>query len=283
MNRTYFSFALGVLIALASSVAGAESTPPPPDWNDRPSVYLANSPPETVANSVNQVESAPAPNSSPKSETNPTNDALTSDNTAIEHANHETPALPRSESPGRRLAPSSRSDLYSQASSGEQVTANHKKKLLEFGLPAQSIYTVLSALVIVIGAFLVFAWALRRGTKTNQSLLPSDVASVLGRVPLAARQFAELLRVGNKLVLVSLTPGGATTLTEVTDPAEVDRLVGLCRQHDPHSTTRAFEQVFQQLSSEPGRPGFFGDDSLPTSFPPIAGAYRAQRGATTRA
>jgi flagellar biogenesis protein FliO len=284
MHRTYSLFALGVLFAHASSAVGAELTPPPPDWNDRPSVYQVNSSPATVANPVNQAERAPEPIVSPRSEANPMGNASTSEqNTAIVGANHEMPALPSPEAPGRRLAPPSQSNLYSQASNSEQRAASHKKKLLEFGLSAQSIYTVLSALVIVIGAFLIFAWALRRGTRKSQSLLPSDVASVLGRVPLAARQFAELLRVGNKLVLVSLTPGGATTLTEVTDPAEVDRLLGLCQQHDPHSTTKAFEKVFQQLSSEPGRAGFFGDDSLPTSFSPIAGAYRAQRGAPTRA
>ena len=55
--------------------------------------------------------------------------------------------------------------------------------------------------------------------RAGRGSLPTDVVSVLGRVPLAARQLAELLRVGNKLVLVSLTPTGAQTLTEVTDPA----------------------------------------------------------------
>ena len=129
-------------------------------------------------------------------------------------------------------------------------------------MPTSSLYTVACALTIVIGAFLICAWLLRRGTTSSATVLPTDVVSVLGRVPLAARQFAELLRVGNKLVLVSLTPGGVETLTEVTDPAEVDRLVGLCQQSNPHSTTQAFEQIFQQIAHE--RPsGFFGNDPLP--------------------
>jgi flagellar biogenesis protein FliO len=111
-------------------------------------------------------------------------------------------------------------------------------------------------------------------------MLPGDVVSVLGRVPLAARQFAELLRVGNKLVLVSITPTGAEPLTEVTDPVEVDRLLGLCQQNNPHSTTKAFEQVFQQLSNETAPHGFFGGESLPTSLSSPARAYRAYRGDT---
>jgi flagellar biogenesis protein FliO len=284
MSRISFLLAIGFLSALASSPVDADSTPAPPEWNDRPSVYRANNQSAPAANSIKQAESAQVPIASPRIESNATTVVATlKQDTAITGANHEPLALPNSDEPGRRLAPPSRSDLYPQASSSEQRSASHTRKLLEFGLPTESIYTVVSALVIVVGAFLIFAWALRRGTKKANSQLPADVASVLGRVPLAARQFAELLRVGNKLVLISLTPNGAETLTEVTDPVEVDRLLGLCQQHDTHSTTKAFEQVFQQLSSEPGRAGFFGEDSLPTNFSPIAGAYRAQRGAPTRA
>jgi hypothetical protein len=87
------------------------------------------------------------------------------------------------------------------------------------------------------------------------------------------------LRIGNKLVLVALTPNGPTTLTEVTDPSEVDRIVGLCQQFDPHSATKAFEQVFQQFSHEPTGGGFLGSDPLPASLSSAAtAAYRSHRG-----
>jgi len=259
-------FALGVLATLAASPLFAQSTPAPPVWNDGGSVYLAKSAATPAVNSAEREADTQPPAAATGTESHQAE--LVATDTGDEN---------------RRLAPPSRPDVYAQASSGEPRGASHDRKLFEFGLPTQSIYTVLSALAIVIGAFLMFAWALRRGTKKSHAVLPADVASVLGRVPLAARQFAELLRVGNKLVLVSLTPNGAETLTEVTDPVEVDRLLGLCQQYDRHSTTTAFEQVFQQLSSEPGRAGFLGDDSLPTSFSPIAGAYRAHRGGPTRA
>jgi flagellar biogenesis protein FliO len=150
-------------------------------------------------------------------------------------------------------------------------------------LPTDTIFTVVSALGIVIGGFLIFAWLLRRGSRRGGALLPTEVVSVLGRVPLAGRQFAELLRVGNKLVLVSLTPGGAEPITEVTDPAEVDRLVGLCQQDNPHSTTKAFEHVFRQLSRESAPGGFLGEPSLPTTLSAAAEAYRLHRGETARA
>jgi flagellar biogenesis protein FliO len=151
---------------------------------------------------------------------------------------------------------------------------------MDFGIPTASLYTMGTGLAIVVGAFLLFAWVLRRGGqgRASRGMLPADAVSVLGRVSLTSKQVAQLLRVGNKLVLVALTPGGAETLTEVTDPVEVDRLMGLCQQHDPRSTTKAFEEVFQNLSREPVSSGFLGGDSLPSSISPVAAAYRSHRG-----
>jgi flagellar biogenesis protein FliO len=198
---------------------------------------------------------------------------------AVVPANHETAivAQPPAE---RRLAPPSRA-AQEPAPQGERSTSAALRNI-SFGVPSQAIYTVVTALAIVIGAFLIFAWALRRGGKTSsrrRAALPAEVVSVLGRAPLAARQFAELLRVGNKLVLVAMTPTGPTTLTEVTDPLEVDRLVGMCQQFDANSTSKAFEEVFQQFSAEPVS-GFLGNEALPASLSSAASAYRSHRGSS---
>ncbi len=148
---------------------------------------------------------------------------------------------------------------------------------MEFGLPLNTVYTVVWALAIVIGAFLLCAYLLQRGARVAVPTLPAGAVSVLGRVPLAARQFADLLHVGNKLVLMTLSPSGAETLTEVTDPVEVDRIVGLCQQSDPHSTTKAFEQVFQQLSREPAPSGFLGGDVPPPALSAVVRRRFAHR------
>ncbi len=175
----------------------------------------------------------------------------------------------------RCLAPPSVKDGRSPASNGQTTSAS--KLISNIGLPSNSIYSTLSALVIVVGLFLVCMWVLRRAGRKSNKLLPAEVVSVLGRVPLAGRQFAELLRVGNKLVLVALMPTGAETLTEVTDPLEVDRLAGLCQQHDPHSSSLAFEDVFTKMSHEPAADGFLGHDEGLGGMTSAA-AYRMQRG-----
>lgn len=126
------------------------------------------------------------------------------------------------------------------------------------GLP--SLVTMMASLAIVLGIFFLVAWCMRRGLPAGAQLLPTDVVEVLGRTPLAGRQYAHLVRCGNKLLLVSISPGVAETLTEITDPVEVDRLSGLCRQAQATSASASFKQIFQQFGRErPGR-GFAGDN-----------------------
>lgn len=118
--------------------------------------------------------------------------------------------------------------------------------------PASGLPTGLASLAVVLGLFLAVAWAVRRGMPAGPAKLPSEAVEVLGRAPLAGRQFAHLIRCGNKLLLVHVAPGCAETLTEITDPVEVDRIAGLCRQAHPQSATTSFRQVFQQWGKKDG-------------------------------
>jgi flagellar biogenesis protein FliO len=121
-----------------------------------------------------------------------------------------------------------------------------------------SLVTMTGSLIFVLGLFLVVAWTMRRATPGLGMLLPKEVVEVLGRAPLAGRQQLHLLRCGRKLLLVSAGSAGVETLTEITEPLEVDRLAGLCHQARPDSTTAMFRQVFQQFAHVPravARPG----------------------------
>ena len=110
-----------------------------------------------------------------------------------------------------------------------------------------SLLKVVGALGLVLGLFLIAAWAMRRVGPASPPLLPREVVEVLGRAPLAGRQQVHLIRLGRKLVLVSVTPAGIETLSEVSEPEEVDRLAGLCRQAVPSSATAAFREVLRQV------------------------------------
>jgi flagellar protein FliO/FliZ len=111
-----------------------------------------------------------------------------------------------------------------------------------------AIVTVIVSLGVVLGLFGACAWLMKRGMPTNAKTLPAEAVSVLGRAPLAGRQQMHLVRFGNKILLVCVSPNGVDSLGEITEPAEIDRLAGLCEQQQATSATAAFKQIFGQVA-----------------------------------
>jgi flagellar biogenesis protein FliO len=130
------------------------------------------------------------------------------------------------------------------------------------GLP--SLVAIGSSLAVVLGLFFVVAWVMRRAAPGGSAPLPKEAVEVLGRAPLSNREQMHLVRCGSKLLLVAVGPTGVETMTEITDPDEVNRLAGLCRQSHPGSATTAFRQVFQQLAKQ--RTGRGSADVDPDDF-----------------
>jgi flagellar protein FliO/FliZ len=108
-----------------------------------------------------------------------------------------------------------------------------------------------SSLAIVLGLFVVLVWVSKRFAPAGTAPLPKEAIELLGRAPLAGRQTMQLIRVGNRLLLVALSASGAETLTEITDPVEVEHLAGLCRRGKGDSASASFNRVLSQLATEP--------------------------------
>jgi flagellar biogenesis protein FliO len=104
-----------------------------------------------------------------------------------------------------------------------------------------------ASLGIVLGLFLMVAWAVRRGMPRNAALLPREAVEILGRAPLVGRQQVHLVRCGNKVLLLSVSASSVETLTEITDSAEVERLGEICRQTGGGAAA-SFRQVFGQFA-----------------------------------
>lgn len=93
----------------------------------------------------------------------------------------------------------------------------------------QPMVTGAASLGIVLGLFLLVVWSVRRGMPQGAGLLPAEAVEVLGRAPIAGRQNVHLVRCGNKIVLLNVSATSVETLTEISDPDEVERLYELCR------------------------------------------------------
>ncbi len=140
----------------------------------------------------------------------------------------------------------------------------------------QSLVAVAGSLAAVLGVFFVLAWLMRKAAPQATKILPEEAFEVLGRAPLVNHQQVQLLRCGRKLLLVSVTPSGAETLTEITDAAEVDRLATACRQS---GGAVAFRRVLDRCSAkrvwrEPLSGGDFSDSD---GDPSLAAEGRDQR------
>lgn len=177
----------------------------------------------------------------------PTGQLPTTNDSAVKPCSATSPALPPAPAP----------PTVATAPRGESLTlgiGNHTARgPREKPTGISAMVTMGSSLAVVLGLFFLVAWGFRKAAPRGSIVLPGEVFEVLGRAPLGARQQVQLLRCGSKLLLVSITPAGAETLTEVTEPVEVDRLAGLCRQSHPQSATAAFRQVFQQFAPRSGR------------------------------
>jgi flagellar biogenesis protein FliO len=111
------------------------------------------------------------------------------------------------------------------------------------------VVSVGGSLGAVLGLFFLLAWAMRRGVPGAVGLLPAEALEVLGRAPLAGRQQVHLVRLGSKLVLVSVSPTGTETLSEVTEPDEVQRLIAICRQTHTTSAASMFRQALDRFAT----------------------------------
>ncbi len=141
---------------------------------------------------------------------------------------------PRLQAPGTRpLKPPSSSDANAPTKRTSSTT--------------QMFISVVSSLLIVIGLLFGAAWFYRKATPNLSNSMPKDVVQVLGRTPLAPRQQLVLVRFGSKLVLVSNLQGEVRTISEITDPLEVDRMAGLCESAQPGSISNSFRSILHNL------------------------------------
>lgn len=157
--------------------------------------------------------------------------------------NRARPAKPAGEDHRRLLSPSG---SRPGKTANERKSAPRQTFISQF--PQDPTITTVAAMLLVFGLFLLSIWLVKRAAAKPASALPEEVVSVLGRKQLAGREYAQLLHVGNKLVLVCVTSGGMKPITEVTDPVEVDRLLGICTQSSPDSGSAAFRNVFDRLA-----------------------------------
>ena len=119
------------------------------------------------------------------------------------------------------------------------------------------------SLGLVLTLFCAVVWLMRKsGGKANRAL-PGEIVEVLGVTAITPKQQMQLVRLGNKILLLSITQQGVQPIGEVTDPEEVARICAVCQSNRPNSMSNTFRQVLTQMENERPSSGFLGSQAHP--------------------
>lgn len=91
-------------------------------------------------------------------------------------------------------------------------------------------FGVVFFLVVVLGAFLVLGlYVFKRILPNGRGLFSSPALEVLGRTHFDQQKYVALLRVGKRLLVVGVAPGGFDALTEISDEVEIADLMAVAK------------------------------------------------------
>jgi flagellar biogenesis protein FliO len=80
--------------------------------------------------------------------------------------------------------------------------------------------------------------------------LPLEALELLGKRTIEPRVSIHIVRCGPKVLVLGVSPDGVRTLTEITDPVEIDLMAGACRKKDSSAKLpSSFAGMFPQTSS----------------------------------
>jgi flagellar biogenesis protein FliO len=112
----------------------------------------------------------------------------------------------------------------------------------------------------IVGLFIVFAlfvaaraWLTRHGPVGLRGL-PTEALELLGKRTIEPRVSIQMVRCGGKILVLGVSPEGIRTLSEISDPVEVDLLAGACRRRELEGSAAAsFEKLLQRRQPRAGR------------------------------
>lgn len=118
---------------------------------------------------------------------------------------------------------------------------------------SQSATRMVAALAVVLGAFMVLLWVTKKIQGPSQSIMSKQTLEVLGQKQINKIHSLHLIRLGQRILLISASDSSVTCLSEINDPVEVAQLLNTNSQAGdsselPQST---FKRIFSQYEQNP--------------------------------
>ena len=102
---------------------------------------------------------------------------------------------------------------------------------------------VIGSLTIVIALVALIVWGLKRFAPRAVRMYSSESLRVLSRTFVGPKQMVCLLKAPGRLLIVGSTQQTVTLLSEITDPAEIERIAGLYESTSPKGASAAFREI----------------------------------------
>tara|TARA_Y100001933_G_scaffold48880_1_gene47646 strand:- start:24357 stop:25130 length:774 start_codon:yes stop_codon:yes gene_type:complete len=112
---------------------------------------------------------------------------------------------------------------------------DHTQKKKPEAMKPYSAFQTLGSLFFVLVLFGCAAFWMRKGNKRSNLLLGKETWQVLGRGNLGPKHDVQLVRLGNRILLLGHSPNTIQTLVEITDPSEVQAMLESCHTKQTQS------------------------------------------------
>mgnify|MGYP001156748189 CR=1 FL=1 len=112
----------------------------------------------------------------------------------------------------------------------------------------ESMVRMFGSLAVVLSLFLGFVWVVKKKQGRSRQPLNQNMLTVIGQTHLTKDHTLHVVKLGERLLLVSAGESKVTCLTELTDPVEIEQLLA----HSPNKTTDrpSFKKLFAQYDQD---------------------------------
>jgi flagellar biogenesis protein FliO len=118
---------------------------------------------------------------------------------------------------------------------------------------SQSATRMVGALAVVLGAFMVLLWVTKKIQGPSKAMMSKQTLELLGKKQINKIHSLHLIRLGQRILLVSASDSSVTCLSEINDPLEVAQLLETNSQAGESSELpqSSFKRIFAQYEQNP--------------------------------
>ncbi len=109
---------------------------------------------------------------------------------------------------------------------------------------------VVGGLSLVLAIFYALTVFAKRNGGNISGKVPDEVIQVLGQVPLDQRRRLQLVRLGSKILLLSVTTSSVETVGEIDDPVEVEHVISIMQRGRAVEDFQNFRRITNQIRQQ---------------------------------